>query len=126
MTGKHSIAKVLEHYGGKEIPERLGWQKTKCVFHDDSHASASVNTTENVFVCHGCGVKGDTYKVIMEKEGVQFREAITIAEELTGESHKQVSRKSTSSRRVPSQSRNHLSRRAYNPPRRSRRATNGT
>ena len=46
---KHSIAPILEHYGGKTIPDRYGWQKIKCPFHDDSHASATVNLEENAF-----------------------------------------------------------------------------
>ena len=119
--GKHSIQPVLEHYGATNLRETLGWQKMKCVVHEDSTASASVNVTENAFACHACGVKGDTYKIIMEKEGVGYREAIAIAEGITGESHSNIQGKHSSSRRVPSQEGIISRRRGYSPPRSSRR-----
>ena len=119
--GKHSIQPVLEHYGATNLRETWGWQKMKCVVHEDSTASASVNVTENAFACHACGVKGDTYKIIMEKEGVGYREAIAIAEGITGESRGNIQGKHSSSRRVPSQEGIISRRRGYSPPRSSRR-----
>jgi DNA primase len=74
-----NITAILEHYGAT-VPTRNGWAKMKCPFHNDSHASAAVNLQENIFKCHGCQYKGDGYKIIMDKEGVGFREAINIAE----------------------------------------------
>ena len=56
-----------------------GWRKMKCPFHIDSHASAAVNYDKGAFICHGCGVKGDVYSLIMYKEGGDFREAIKFA-----------------------------------------------
>lgn len=123
---KHSITKVLEHYGCSSVPDRPGWNKIKCPFHDDSHASAGVNTTENVFVCHGCGIKGDTYKIIMEKEGVSFREANKFAEGITGESSDNLSRVNSSGGRVSSTQRSNNARRRYNPPGRGRRTATRT
>lgn len=120
---KHSIQPVLEHYGATNIRETWGWQKIRCPIHEDGTASASVNTTENVFVCHACGVKGDTYKIIMEKEGVGFREAITIAETITGESSEHIQKKSASGRRVPQQEGIISRRRGYSPPRSGRRTS---
>ncbi len=74
-----NITAILEHYGAT-VPTRNGWAKMKCPFHNDSHASAAVNLQENLFKCHGCQYKGSGYKIIMDKEGVGFREAISIAE----------------------------------------------
>ena len=82
---KHSIGPILEHYGAV-LPTRRGWAKIRCPFHSDSHASAVVNMELNAFNCFGCGVKGDTYKILMEQQGVDFREAISIAEAITGKS----------------------------------------
>ena len=77
---KPSIEEYL-HYIGAEIPAKgNGWRKMKCCFHIDSHASAAINFDKNAFVCHGCGVKGDTYSLIMYKEGVNFHEAKQFAE----------------------------------------------
>ena len=56
-----------------------GWRKMKCPFHNDSHASAAVNYDKNAFICHGCGVKGDVYSLIMYKEGGDYREALKFA-----------------------------------------------
>lgn len=123
---KHDISLILEHYGGKVVPDRYGWHKMKCPFHDDSHASAVVNTEINAFACFGCGVKGDTYKIIMEKEGVEFREAITFAERVTGKSSDSLPKFNSSSRRVSSGSGIIAKRRGYSPPRASRRTANGT
>jgi DNA primase len=113
---KHSIAPVLEHYGAKQLRECWGWQKMRCPVHDDSTASASVNVEENVFVCHACGVKGDTYTIIMEKEGVGFREALSIAETITGEVSGNIQKVNSSGRRLSSQARTDTGRRKYSPP----------
>jgi len=77
---KPNIEEYL-NYISAEIPAKgSGWRKMKCCFHIDSHASAAVNYDKNAFVCHGCGVKGDTYSLIMYKEGINFHEAKQFAE----------------------------------------------
>ena len=76
---KPSIEEYL-HYIGATVPATgSGWRKMKCPFHDDSHASAAVNFDNNAFICHGCGVKGDTFSLIMYKEGGDYREALKFA-----------------------------------------------
>jgi DNA primase len=122
---KHSIATVLEHYGCKTIPERSGWQKIKCPFHDDGHASATVNIEAQAFNCFGCGIKGDTYSVIMQQEGVEFREAYILAEGITGESGNTLSKVNTSRRSVSGGTGIIAKRRGYSPPRSRRGAANG-
>lgn len=84
---KPDITAILEYYGGT-VMTRRGWSKMKCPFHEDSHASAAVNLDENVFKCHGCQMKGDGYGIIMQKEGVGFIEAISIAERVLNQSGK--------------------------------------
>jgi len=76
---KPSIEEYL-HYIGAAVPSMgSGWRKMKCPFHNDSHASAAVNYDKNAFICHGCGVKGDVYSLIMYKEGGDYREALKFA-----------------------------------------------
>jgi len=76
---KPSIEEYL-HYIGAAVPSMgSGWRKMKCPFHIDTHASAAVNFDKNAFVCHGCGVKGDTFSLIMYKEGGDYREAVKFA-----------------------------------------------
>ena len=83
---KHPIGPVLAHYGAT-LPNRTEvWVSIKCPFHGDRHASAAVHLTGNAFACYACGIKGDTYAIIMQHEGVKFREALNLAEEWTGQS----------------------------------------
>ena len=97
---KPSIEEYLS-YIGADIPARgSGWRKMKCCFHLDSHASAAVNYDKNAFVCHGCGVKGDVYSLIMYKEGVDFREAKQFAETVLTAGYTEVRRQDRSSRAV--------------------------
>jgi len=120
---KHSIQPVLEHYGVNNIRETWGWQKIKCPVHDDATASASVSVEDNAFACHACGVRGDVYNIIMEKEGVGFNEAITRAEEITGESHSNIRGKRSSSRGIPKSEGIISRRRGYSPPGSGRRTS---
>jgi DNA primase len=47
-----------------------------CPFHDERTPSFSVNATEKVYHCFGCGVGGDVITFVEEKEGLQFGEAV--------------------------------------------------
>ena len=76
---KPSIEEYLNYIGATVPAIGSGWRKMKCPFHDDSHASAAVNYDKNAFVCHGCGVKGDTYSLIMDRERINYREAVKFA-----------------------------------------------
>ena len=97
---KPSIEEYL-HYIGADTPAiGAGWRKMKCPFHHDSHASAAVNYDKNAFVCHGCGVKGDTYSLIMYKEGVDFSEAKQFAEKVLASSNATVRSTDRNSSRV--------------------------
>ena len=97
---KPSIEEYLS-YIGADIPARgSGWRKMKCCFHIDSHASAAVNYDKNAFVCHGCGVKGDVYSLIMYKEGVDFREAKQFAEKVLTSGNSEIRREDRTSRAV--------------------------
>jgi len=76
---KPSIEEYLNYIGAAVPSMSSGWRKMKCPFHSDSHASAAVNYDKNAFICHGCGVKGDVYSLIMYKEGGDYREALKFA-----------------------------------------------
>jgi hypothetical protein len=80
---KHSIAAYLEHIGASLPAVGSGWRKMRCPFHPDKHASAGVNFTEERFKCHGCGVGGDVYDLIMQREGGNYREAVKFAETIS-------------------------------------------
>ena len=66
---KHSIEDYLNSIGAA-VPARAGgWRKMRCPFHEDGTASATVNLDTNRFKCFGCGVSGDTYDLIMHRQG---------------------------------------------------------
>jgi DNA primase len=97
---KPNISAILEHYGAR-VPTRRGWFSMKCPFHDDTHNSASANVDEGVFCCFACQVKGDGFSLIMSKEGVQFREALSIAERILNESGQVLPQRNTRSGGLP-------------------------
>lgn len=115
---KPSIKTILEHYGAR-VPTRMGWFSMRCPFHDDRHNSASANTTENVFCCFACQIKGDGYKIIMDKEGVQFREAIHIAQRILDASGEVLPQRSSRGGGLPRRTGNHDGSRSQSKIRRS-------
>jgi DNA primase len=97
---KPSIEEYL-HYIGAAVPSMgSGWRKMKCPFHIDTHASAAVNFDKNAFVCHGCGVKGDTFSLIMYKEGGDYREAVKFAASVLASGNTEVRGNDRTSNRV--------------------------
>ena len=113
------IVSVLKHYGADIT--RTGRQvNVKCPFHNDSHASASFNTKDNIFNCFACGMQGNSIQIIAKQERCDIREAKSIAERITGESHEQVRGKYSSGRGLPSKSGNQQGSSASGAIRRSR------
>lgn len=90
MTSKHDLAAVLKHYG-TNCPEKRQWSAIKCVIHDDTHASAAVSPDREMFFCHACDFAGDVYELIMRKEGVGFKDAVSRAETITNGSRRELS-----------------------------------
>jgi hypothetical protein len=100
MESKPSIEKYLNYIGADTPAVGSGWRKMKCPFHGDTHASAAVNYDKNAFVCHGCGVKGDTYSLIMYKEGGDYREAVQFATSVLATGNTEVRREDRTRTRV--------------------------
>src|SRR5689334_17084521 len=78
-----SVARVREAADMTEVVgaytdlKRAGGQMMGlCPFHDERSPSFSVNPQEKVYNCFGCGVGGDIFKFVMEKEGLGFVEAV--------------------------------------------------
>lgn len=109
---KHSIEDVLRHYGASIPFNKNGWVKMKCCFHDDTHASATVNFTDNAFKCFACDVQGDVYDIIMEREGLSFVKAVKFAEGISSKSGANVRSGSSSGSRLSSKSRTNIGRRS--------------
>lgn len=86
--------KVYEYYTDTTAVECEGWTKVSCLFHEDNNPSASINNQKQWFHCFSCGFSGDSYRVIMEKEGVDFVGAVEWAEENIGHTSMGSSHKS--------------------------------
>ena len=84
-----SNVKILEHYGVDYPPEGPGWKTLNCPFHTDRNASARSNGQG--FICNGCGVKGDSIALLMEREDIGYSSAFQLYEEITGTSYKELS-----------------------------------
>ncbi|MGV9312568.1 CHC2 zinc finger domain-containing protein [Streptomyces sp. NPDC003691] len=69
---------VFEHYGIDFNSQRAAGM-TRCPFHDDETPSFSWNTDRQLWKCHSCGKGGDAYNLIMEKEGINFVGAKSLA-----------------------------------------------
>lgn len=120
------ITAILEYYGGTVPTRRASWAKMKCPFHNDSHASAAVHLGDNLFKCHGCQYKGNGYSIIKEKEGVSFREAVTLAKGILEKSGSPIPQRSTRGRGLPRRTGNYLGASASGSLGRRARAVNGS
>ena len=119
------IVSVLKHYGAN-INRASGQVNIKCPFHNDSHASASFNTRQNIFNCFACGMQGNSIQIIARRERCDIREAKSIAEGITGEGNNQVRGKHLSGGRLPSRSGNNAGSSANGAIRRGHRARDGS
>lgn len=122
MTTQDSDAKpdlylALDHYGWDPPFERPGWHSMKCLIHGEQHPSCRVNYDLQVWVCMACGAKGDVYNIIEHHEGVGFREAKRIGQELFGASGPDVRSQRGSGHTVSRGSRHTTGGGAYVPPR---------
>ena len=81
---KYPIAVILRSFGADVGDYRSGKQKIRCPFHDDSRPSASVDFTNNRFICWACGVSGDALDLLVNQEGISLSAAVDRAEALAG------------------------------------------
>ena len=125
-TSKHDLVKVLEHYGFTIPQNRGGWQSVRCVFHNDHVKSARLNIDLAGFRCFACEMAGDVYSIIMKREGVNYGQALKIAERITGESNGELRKKPKRGASVPSESRYNRGNGSYIPPRLRGESGNGS
>ena len=74
------IGDVVRFYGG-EVREGRN-VSVRCCIHEDRRRSAVIDTYGNLYFCHTCGKGGSAIDVIMEKEGLGFKDAVERADEI--------------------------------------------
>jgi DNA primase len=69
-----SIVDVVSAY--TELRQRGGRHVGLCPFHDERTPSFGVDPARNLYHCFGCGVGGDVFTFLREKEGLDFPQAV--------------------------------------------------
>lgn len=70
MDGESPLEAAWEAFGGRPLGPHHGWQKTRCVLHDERRPSATVHLELQKWSCFaGCG-HGDLYDLIGLHEGL--------------------------------------------------------
>lgn len=115
---KPDLATVLEHYGAK-VPVKYGYASMKCVLHEDSHASATVNLDKQTYYCFVCQFSGDVYEVVKKKEEIgTFKDVVARAEAIADGNRTSVSqRNQRGDSLLPTRTGDNKRSRRYIPPR---------
>ncbi|MBU1031897.1 DNA primase [Patescibacteria group bacterium] len=58
--------------------------KARCPFHDEKTPSFIVSPERQIFKCFGCGKSGDVFTFLIEKEGLDFKEALEMLAKRAG------------------------------------------
>jgi DNA primase len=77
INAVRDAADITEVIGAYTDLKRAGAQMMGlCPFHDERSPSFSVDPQDKLYHCFGCGVAGDIFGFVMEKEGLGFSEAV--------------------------------------------------
>ncbi len=74
--------------------------KAPCPFHDEKTPSFVVSPERQIYKCFGCQKSGDVFTFLMEKEGMEFKEALEALAKKTGVVLKKTNEKKDSKDRL--------------------------
>lgn len=80
LKAKNDIVSVVSRYVPLVQKGRSFWGR--CPFHNEKTPSFTVNPSDQVYHCFGCGVGGDVIKFVQEIESVDFMGAVNILAEM--------------------------------------------
>lgn len=93
---KPPISEVLAAVTGipaDSVPTGTGWVRMHCPFHSDRVPSASVNHDSQRFRCFSCDRDGDGLDLLMNEQGLDWREAVDRAKQLGGTTERRSRRR---------------------------------
>ncbi len=95
------IEPIVSFFGG-EVRGGSGEIRVKCLMHNDSHRSASMNVDTNLYYCQTCGKGGNAVNIVCIIENLEFVDGIKRAIEIASGSGAAIrtSNKSRSLRRA--------------------------
>ena len=87
IKSKLSLSDVIHKYvnwdNKKSNPTR-GTYWACCPFHSEKTASFTVDNQKNTYHCFGCNAHGDAFKFLMDKENIDFPEALRRLANMSG------------------------------------------
>ena len=82
IKSRLDIVEVISEYVQLKKKGQTYWGC--CPFHNEKTPSFSVSPERQTFHCFGCGKGGDVFSFVMEKEHLEFREALERLAEKAG------------------------------------------
>lgn len=70
---KHNLSDIIRRH--TDLKKRGREQAGLCPFHNERTPSFEVSDSKGLYYCHGCGKTGDAITFLMEREGMNFRQA---------------------------------------------------
>jgi CHC2 zinc finger len=73
----HGRAYFERELGPLSRPDRKGWMKARCPFHNSRSGKSFSAHVDGHFYCHGCGAKGpDIINFVRQRYGLSFPDAL--------------------------------------------------
>lgn len=76
---------IVEYIGRSVTLKKAGRNYSGlCPFHSENSPSFNVSPDRGIFKCFGCGVSGDLFNFVMQRDGLSFNEALKVLAQEAG------------------------------------------